>query len=108
MQKLTLTDDEFEALKAKHGRVTRVATPAGDIAFRAPTMAEENAFQASRFGGQGHSGMAWRNLMVTIVVFPDQPTFQKVLAEWPALNINTRVTSALQVLRGEVNEDEVK
>ena len=103
-----LTDDEFEALTAKYGRVARVNTPAGEIVFRAPTMPEENAFQAARFGGTGHIGMAWRNLMVTIVVRPDQAAFGQIMQQWPALNVNPAVTRALQVLRGEVNEDEVK
>lgn len=106
--KLVVTDVELEALRQQHGRVTRVASPAGDLVFRAPTAAEESAFQAARFGATGHAGMAWRNLMVTIVVSPDRQAFTAILAEWPALNINTKLTDALRVLRGEVNEDEVK
>ncbi len=107
-EKLSVTDEEFEQLRQKYGRVAKVSSPAGELVFRAPTPAEESAFQAARFGGSGHIGMAYRNLMVTLIVSPDAAKFQAVLKEWPALNINPRVTSALQVLRGEANEDEVK
>ena len=103
-----LTDEEYEALKAKYGRCTRVMTPAGELVFRAPSSAEENAFQMARFGGTGHIGMAWRNLQATIVVRPDLARFTQIVATWPAININPAVTRALMILRGEVNEDEVK
>ena len=108
MARLTVTDEQLEELKAKFGRVTSVSSPAGDLVFRAPTAPEESAFQAARFGSVGHPGMAWRNLMVTLIVSPSQPEFVNVLSQWPALNINSRITDALRVLRGEVNEDEVK
>jgi hypothetical protein len=103
-----LTDQQLDELRQKHGRVARVDTTAGEFVFRAPNMAEENAFQAARFGTMGHVGIAWRNLMVTIVVYPEPPVFSQIMQQWPALNLNRAITSALQVLRGEVNEDEAK
>jgi hypothetical protein len=103
-----LTDERFEELKQKYGRVTRVQTPMGDLVFRAPSLAEENAFQAARFGTTGHIGIAWRNLMVTLIVYPDQPVFVQLMQSYPAINLNQNITRALHVLRGEVNEDEVK
>src|SRR5690348_5927241 len=107
-EKLSVTDEQLKELQQKYGRVVKVPSPAGDLVFRAPTSAEESAFQAARFGGTGHAGMAWRNLMVTLVVSPEQPRFLEVLKEWPALNINPKLTDALRVLRGDANEDEVK
>lgn len=110
MHKHHLPDEELEILKGKFSRVVRVNTPAGHLAFRAPSFAEENAFQKARFSDSKDviPAMAWRNLMATIVVFPDAPTFAKIQQDWPALNLNQDVIRALQVLRGEVTEEEGK
>lgn len=108
MDRLTVTDEQLEALRVKHGRIAKVNSPAGDLVFRAPTAAEESGFQAALFGSTLHPGAAWKNLMVTTAVFPDQATFQQVMQAWPGMNLNKTVTNAIKVLRGEVNDDEAK
>lgn len=107
-EKLTVSEEQLTDLRAKHGRVIVAHTPAGDIVFRAPTVAEEQAFQASYYGSSQHAGLAYRNLMVTLVVSPEPLAFQAVIKDWPALNMNRNVLAALKVVRGEVNEEEVK
>ena len=107
-EKLTVTEEQLETLRAQHGRVARVDTPAGHVVFRAPKAPEENMFQTMLFSDKGHAGQAWRTLMVTCVVSPDPKAFMAILESWPGLNLNKNVMNALRVLRGEVNEDEVK
>lgn len=111
MDRLTVTEEQLNELRNKYGRVIVAKTPAGDIVFRAPSVAEEQAFQSSYYGSSMHAGLAYRNLMVTLVVSPStgaEPAFQNVLKEWPALNMNRNVLAALKIVRGEVSEEEVK
>lgn len=107
-----LTDEEFDAVQTKfpNARLRRVVTPAGEIVLRVPTSVEESAFQMSIFGDMPgmHRGIAWRNLLVSIAVYPDNATLQQWLREWPALNMNPDVIYALKAIRGEVLEEEGK
>lgn len=106
----TLSDEQYQAIVDAHPgvRLRRVMGPAGEIVLRAPTAIEESTYQSMLFGESMHAGLANRNMLVMLVVHPDKMGFQKMLAQFPGLNMNRSVTQAMRVLRGEVNEEEGK
>jgi hypothetical protein len=60
------------------------------------------------FGSSMHAGMAWRNLLVMLVVHPEPTRFRALLDQWPGLSMNPRVIRALKLIRGEADEEEGK
>jgi hypothetical protein len=105
-----LTDQQWESIQdANQGvRLRRVRTAAGEIVLRAPSAAEEQAFQSMYFGSSMHAGMAWRNLLVMCTVHPDKLAMQAALAQWPGLAMNPRIIRELKLIRGEADEEEGK
>ncbi len=106
----TLSDEQYQAIVDAHPgvRLRRVMGPAGEIVLRAPTAIEESTYQSMLFGSSMHAGIAMRNLLTMLVVHPDKLGFQKMLAQWPGLTLNTTIIREVRVIRGEVNEEEGK
>jgi hypothetical protein len=106
-----LTDEQFKAIEDKHQgvRLRRVLSAAGELVIRSPTTAEESAFQQAYYGGGSqHAGLAWRNLLVMLVVHPEPIVFQAALKEWTGLAVNPRIIRELKLIRGEADEEEGK
>jgi hypothetical protein len=105
-----LTDEQYAAIEEKHpgARLMRVPTAAGEIVIRAPTAIEEGNFQSMYFGSNMLPGVAWKNLLVMLAVYPDKSTLMSWLTAWTGIPMNGRVIRAMKLIRGEADEEETK